>query len=125
MVECIEAPAEKEKIFLDTCGTLGIYTASSQVIDDMKHVTPALCTHYSFQHRTCEDGQKFAYTTKRIYRNCCVSIILGHTLELHSAVMTKEDTGYLGMKPGAVDGKRGLGRWPMVKLCNELKMASI
>lgn len=35
--------------------------------------------------------------------------------------MTKEDTGYLEMKPGAVNPVQESGRWPMAELCSELK----
>lgn len=100
---CINAQGQTAKDFLNIFEFFDVYLGSSQVLDDMKHMPGARCTHISFQWRTWEGVPEYASTTKGNYRTHFILRRWSSTLDLRSAVMTKEGTDYLGMKPGAVD----------------------
>lgn len=95
--------------------------ALSQVLDVMNTLTGTPVTHCLFRNKTCEEGSKFAYTSKSNYRSTSLLRAENRTLELHLVVMKKEDTDNLRIKPGAVDAIPESGGRSFIKLCNELK----
>ena len=121
--DAVDLNGERCKLFVDVIGFIGDYPASSSIVDAMSHAASSPCTHCSF--RVLEGpGKEFKsiYGYSTTIHSATTSFSRGRmkTLSLRRAGIDDADCTLLGMNTGNVEDIDVPGRWPLLRLSDQI-----